>query len=85
MNEMQAIHYTAREGATEPGNRCSFHLLTGFFVGVGVFMEKPRKLLRKLLANYKEGLVKKPYTSGNSEVVDCIEIIIERLSNDKHA
>ena len=63
MNEMQAIHYTAREGATEPGNRCSFHLLTGFFVGV--LMKKPIKLLRKLLANYKEGLVKKPYTNGN--------------------
>ena len=44
-------------------------------------MKKPRKLLRKLLARYKEELVKKPYTNGNSEIVDCIEIIIERISN----
>ena len=47
-------------------------------------MKKPKKLLRKLLANYKDELVKKPYTNGNSEIVDCIEIIIERLNNDKH-
>jgi len=73
MNEMQAIHYTAREGATEPGNRCSFHLLTGFFVGV--FMKKPRKVLRRLLKQYR----------NESEVVDCIQIIIERLNNDRHS
>ena len=47
-------------------------------------MKKPTKKLRKLLNWYKNELIKKPYTNGNSEIVDCIEIIIERLNNDKH-
>lgn len=47
-------------------------------------MKKPTKILRKLLAWHKGELLKKPYTQGNSEAVDCIGVIIERLNNGKH-
>lgn len=47
-------------------------------------MKKTKKKLRKLLAQYKDTLVKNPYTQGNSEIVDCIDVIIERISNDIH-
>lgn len=47
-------------------------------------MKKSKKKLRKLLAQFKDELIAKPYTNGNSEVVDCIGIIIERLNNDRH-
>ncbi len=41
-------------------------------------MEKTHKLLRKLLATYREELVKKPCKQV-TEIVDCITVILESL------
>lgn len=46
-------------------------------------MKKSKKVLGRLLRQYRDELVAKPYVNGNSEIVDCILIIIERLSNEK--
>ena len=47
-------------------------------------MKKPTKKLRKLLNWYKNEIVIRPYTQEDSRILDCIEIIIERLTNEKH-
>lgn len=43
-------------------------------------MKKERKLLRKLLADYREKLVSMPYTVERSRIVDCITYILETKS-----
>ena len=45
-------------------------------------MKKSKKLLRKLLADYREKLVKMPYTKERSRLVDCINFILEEGFNE---
>ena len=40
-------------------------------------MKKSKKLLRKLLADYREKLVKMPYNKHRSRIVDAITFLIE--------
>lgn len=63
MNEMQAIHYTAREGATKPDNRCSFHLLIGFFCWSREMID----------INKEKWLTGMFFCQRNKEHVNCIE------------
>jgi len=46
-------------------------------------MKKPKKLLRKLLAKYRDDLAKKPCKQV-TEIVDCITVILEFLQNENH-
>ena len=43
-------------------------------------MRKTEKLLRRLLADYRERLVKMPYSSERSMLVDCVTFIIEAIN-----
>lgn len=43
-------------------------------------MKKCKKLLRKLLDGYRQGLVSKPYTNERSRLVDCATILIEAIN-----
>ena len=43
-------------------------------------MKKSKKLLKKLLADYREKLVKMPYSSERSRLVDCVTFIIEAIN-----
>ena len=45
-------------------------------------MKKNRKLLRKLLSDYREELVKMPYTKERSRIVDAITFLIEEGFNE---
>lgn len=47
-------------------------------------MSKSKKLLRKLLSKFRDEIVCKPFSKSNSGVVDCIEVIMERLSHEKN-
>lgn len=38
-----------------------------------------KKLLRKLLSAYRDALVKKPFTKGISQIVDCTTVVLEVL------
>jgi hypothetical protein len=40
-------------------------------------MKKSQKLLRKLLADYRERLVKMPYNERRSCIVDAITVLLE--------
>ncbi len=42
-------------------------------------MKKSKKLLRKLLAAYRDELVKKPITKERSQGVDCATYILEEI------
>lgn len=44
-------------------------------------MKKSKKLLRKLLADYKEKLVKMPHNKQRSRIVDAITLLIEEGFN----
>jgi len=46
-------------------------------------MKKPKKLLRKLLRKYQDELLEKPSTSRISRVMDCIDILLSMLDEDK--
>lgn len=46
-------------------------------------MKKPKKLLRKLLRKYQDELLEKPFTSRISRVMDCIDILLSMLDEDK--
>ena len=43
-------------------------------------MKKSRKLLRRLLADYREKLVEMPYTKERSRIADCCTFIIEAIN-----
>lgn len=43
-------------------------------------MKKSRKLLRKLLALYRDEITKRPFTKKCSQIVDCCTFIIEELN-----
>ena len=45
-------------------------------------MKKNRKLLRKLLSDYREELVKKAYNEQRSRIVDAITFLIEEGFNE---
>lgn len=40
-------------------------------------MKKSQKLLRKLLADYREKLLKMPYDKRRSRIVDAVTFLIE--------
>ena len=44
-------------------------------------MKNARKLLRKLLAAYRNELVEKPYTDERSRLVDISTVLMEEIGN----
>lgn len=46
-------------------------------------MKKQKKLLRKLLAKYRDELTQKPCKQV-TEIVDCITVILEFLQNENN-
>lgn len=42
-------------------------------------MKKSKKLLRKLLASYREEQAKKPFIKERSSLIDCVTVILETL------
>lgn len=45
-------------------------------------MKKSRKLLRRLLADYREKLLKMPHNKQRSRIVDAITFLIEEGFNE---
>lgn len=45
-------------------------------------MKKSKIILRKLLADYREKLVKMPYDKQRSRIVDAITVLIEEGFNE---
>lgn len=46
-------------------------------------MKKPYKLLRRLLADYREKLAKMPYTKERSRIVDACTFILEAVNGQR--
>lgn len=46
-------------------------------------MKKPHRLLRRLLADYREKLAKMPYTKERSRIVDACTFIIEAVNEQR--